>query len=72
MEPMDHTRLQNILGAEEALKLRHLLNGLSDTILQQAAEAARQEDYSQVQQLLQPVLGKEARQLAADLGKRLG
>ena len=72
MEPMDHNRLQAVLGAEETSKLLGMLNSAGEPVLRQAAEAAKQGDYSRVQQLLQPVLGQEARQLARDLEKRLG
>ena len=72
MESMDHKKMQAIMDAAETTKLLNMLKGVNDTLLQQAAEAAKRGDYSHVQKLLSPILGKNAEKLATDLGNRIG
>lgn len=73
MEQLTQEQLSALLRSPEAAELLKLLQENSDTVLKQAAAAAKNGDTASVQALLRATMADcRAAQLAKNLEKRLG
>ena len=71
--PFSHSDVQRVLGSDSGKKLLALLNQDGGQALRQAAEALKQGNYAQAQQLLSPIMDtKEAAQLVEALNQKAG
>ncbi len=72
MEHLSQAQLRALFDSKEGRALLELVKQQSGQTLQQAAMAVKSGDYARAQALLTPLLGKDVRKLADQLGANLG